>query len=329
MKKVKLGIIGTGLAARNLHLPALKNLQSKFTITAVCNHTEKKAKEFSQLAGNVPYHLDYNELLAREDVEAVIIALPIELNFEVCKKAMEAGKHVFLEKPLAANLHQAKQLLSGEKKYKTVKMVGENYRYRQVFLKAEKYIKEGKIGKPFAFNWNMFQRVDPKKEYGATKWRQKHKYPGGFILDGGVHYIAAVRTILGEIKSGNAIIKSVNSKVGELDTFSFQFVTKKGTAGLLNLFFSVQAHSEDRMLIFGDKGSIEILSSVLILKKEGSDDKVEDYDDQLGFENELNDFYNAIVKRKKVRSTFREAYRDMEIIINALNAAKNNRKVNF
>ena len=329
MRKVKLGIIGTGLAARNLHLPALMNLKSKFKIIAVCNHTEKKAKDFAKLVGDVPYYLDYKELLERDDIEAVLITLPIELNYKVCRDAMAAGKHVLLEKPLSANLREAKQLLALEKKYKTVKMVGENYRYRNIFLKAKKYIDEGKIGKVYSFNWNVFQRVDTTKDYGATLWRQQHQYPGGFLLDGGVHYVAAIRYLLGDFKFISPLTDSVDSRVGKLDTLMLQFISEKGIPGILNLFFSVQAHSEDRLLIFGDKGTIEILSSVLLLKKEGKKDKVENLEDQLGFENELNEFYKAVVKGQKVISSFKEAYGDMEVIINAVKAAKNKRKVNL
>lgn len=83
MRKVKLGIIGTGLAAKNLLLPALQKLKNKFEIVAVCNHTEKKAKEFSKLVGGVPVYNDYQELLKRDDVEAVDITLPIHLNYKV------------------------------------------------------------------------------------------------------------------------------------------------------------------------------------------------------------------------------------------------------
>ena len=111
MKKVKLGIIGCGIAAQSLHWPALQKLKDKFEITVICNHTEKKAKDFSKILGGVPYVLDYHDLLQRSDVEAVDIALPIPLNFQVTKDALLAGKHVIVEKPLAANLSEAKMML--------------------------------------------------------------------------------------------------------------------------------------------------------------------------------------------------------------------------
>lgn len=326
MRKVKLGIIGTGLAAKNLHLPALQKLKNRFEIVAVCNHTEKKAKDFSKMIGDVPYYLDYKELLKRNDVEAVDILTPINLNYKIARDSIKAGKHVILEKPLAGNMREAKRLLELDKKATTVNMVAENFRYRNVFLKAKRYTDEGKIGKPFAVNWNLYYHVTSDRDYGATKWRQKHQYPGGFMLDAGVHNIAAIRMILGDFKFGNTLIKSINKKIGEIDTMAFQFQLKNGIIGLYNLYFSVNGHWEDKLLIFGSKGSIEINTNVLTLKQEGKKDKTEDLTDGHGYDAEFNDFYNAIVKGTKVNYSFKEAYRDMEIVLGAIMSAKNYKK---
>lgn len=329
MRKIKLGIIGTGLAAKNLHLPALKKLHNKYEIVAVCNHTRKKAEDFSNMVGGADIHLDYKELLKRDDIEAVDIALPINLNYRFARDSIIAGKHVFLEKPLAGNIREAKQLLGYDKKYKTVNLVAENFRYRKVFYKAKKLIEEGKIGKPYAVNWNLYYHVTSEKDYGATKWRQDHKHLGGFMLDAGVHNIAAIRMILGDFKFGNALTTSINNKIGKIDTMAFQFQLKNGIAGLYNLYFSVNGHWEDKLLIFGDWGSIEINTNVLTLKQEGKKDKTEDLTDGHGYDEEFKDFYNAIVKGTKVNYSFKEAYRDMEIVLGALKSAKNNKRVSF
>jgi predicted dehydrogenase len=88
-KKIRLGIIGCGIAANDLHWPALKALQNSFTITAVCNHTTDKAERFAMLVGEeysmvIPTFLDYKELIALETIDAVAVILPIELNLKVC-----------------------------------------------------------------------------------------------------------------------------------------------------------------------------------------------------------------------------------------------------
>lgn len=125
------------------------------------------------------------------------------------------------------------------------------------------------------------------------------------------------------------MIESVNPKIGTFDTKAFQFDLKNGIIGLYKVYFSVNGHWEDKLLIFGDKWSIEINTNVLTLKQEGRKDKTEDLTDGHGYDAEFNDFYNAIVKGTKVNYSFKEAYRDMEMVLGALKLAKNNRKVNF
>ena len=266
MIPVKLGIIGCGIAARDLHLPALQKLKHQFKITMVCNHTEPKAKDFAEMVGSVPYVLDYRELLKNPDVEAVDIVLPIHLNYKVTKDALKAEKHVIVEKPLAANLSQAKKMLDFEKQYPHVMMVAENFRYRSTFHRLKEYLTQQKIGQPYAVFWNVFLHVDQNNKYARTKWRVNHQHAGGFITDGGVHNIAALRYLFGEIISGNAFTKSINPDLGELDTLSFQFHTTQNVGGVLNVFFSARGYSENRMIILGTQGSIIIEGNKITIK---------------------------------------------------------------
>lgn len=329
MKKVKLGIIGTGLAAKNLHIPVLKKLKEKFEIVAVANRSEKKGREFSKLIGDVPYYSDYTQLLKNDDIEAVDIAVPIDLNYKIAKDSLKAGKNIFLEKPLASNLKEATNLISLSNNSKQVAMVAENFVYRKVFKQAKKYIDTGKIGSPYAVNWNLYYDVGPDKDYGATLWRQKHNYLGGFMLDAGVHNIAAIRLMLGDFKSGNAITTSINPNIGKIDTMSFQFELKSGVFGNYNLFFSVNAYWEDKLLILGSKGSIEIQTNILTLKRKGKEEIIKEYSNDNGFYEEFDNFYKAIINRSKVEYSFNDAKRDLEITLGAIKSATTKRRIFF
>src|SRR5215216_2786121 len=111
---VRLGIIGTGIAVEKLHWPALRQMPDHFDIVAFANHTRPKAEAFAQLAGLSMdnYHTDYAELLARDDVDAVLICLPIPLLYPSTRAALEAGKHVLCEKPVGGNLDQGRDFLA-------------------------------------------------------------------------------------------------------------------------------------------------------------------------------------------------------------------------
>ncbi len=326
MNPIKLGIIGCGIAARELHLPALQKLKDKFEIIIVCNHTEPKATSFSEMVGGIPYVLDYHELLQRHDVEAVDIVLPIHLNYQVTKDALVAGKHVIVEKPLAASLAEAHKMLTFENNYSQVMMVAENFRYRETFYRVKEHLDKGTIGEPYSVFWNVFYYVDITSKYAQTKWRIHHQYPGGFITDGGVHNIAALRYLFGDITSGIAFTKSINPEIGKLDTMSFQFKTECGVDGVFNAFFSANGYSENRIIILGTNGSLLIENNKIIIKKVGQQDQIETIEDDGGYKGQFEDFYQAIRTGKQVKSSFFEAHQDFVTILNALNSAEKGQK---
>lgn len=326
-RKIKLGIIGTGLAAKNLHLPALKRLNDKFEIKAVCNHTERKAREFSELIGGAKYYLDHKELLKDKNVESVDITLPIDLNYRVTIDSLNAGKHIFLEKPLAASMNEAKKMLELKSKYKQVMLLAENFRYRKVYNSVNELLKKKSIGKVYAAQWNVFYHVTSDNDYGSTKWRQKHKYVGGFMLDAGVHNIAALRMLFGEVKSVAAFTDSINSKIGKPDTMSVQIIFNSGIKVIYNLFFTVKHHWENKLLVFGDKGTIEVNDDMISLKLNDNAPQIIDASDFGGYDEEFLDFYSAIVNRKKVKSAFIDGYKDMEVVFAALKSAEKNKVI--
>lgn len=326
MTRIKLGIIGCGIAAHELHLPALERLKDKFEIIAVCNHTEPKAKEFSKIAGGVPYFLDYHELLKLKEIDAVDITLPIHLNYRVTKDALEAGKHVIVEKPVASNMAEAKKILQFSSKYKSVMMVAENFRYRLVFKRVKDLIKKGLIGKPYAAMWDVYYYINEESKYAKTNWRRHPLYEGGFMNDAGVHNIAALRYLFGEIVSLSAFTNSLNPKIGRPDTMSIQFETHSGINGVFNLFFSVNGYWENRLLILGNKGSIVVEENRITIKKNNENDIEENAEDDGGYFAEFTDFYNAI-RKKNVLSTFEEGVRDLNVIIQALRSAKSGKTV--
>ncbi|MCH7886428.1 MAG: Gfo/Idh/MocA family oxidoreductase [Candidatus Marinimicrobia bacterium] len=314
---LKLGIIGCGIAAKALHYTALRELQDKFTITAVCNHTEPKAREFSEMVGGVPYTLDYKELLAMEDVEAVDIVLPIHLNRLVVSDALKAGKHVIAEKPIAGNRSDAYDLVKLADSSNQVTMIAENYRYRKVFQRAKELIQSGAVGELNSFSWNIFYKFDENNEYARTQWRIDHKYEGGIITDAGVHNIAALRLLFGDIASGSALVWNVNSAVGRTDSIKLNFKTTNGINGSFNMSASVEGYSENRLLIFGNRGTITVKDDdIEVMNHEGESFK-ESMNDDGGFKAQFENFYDAVRNRGEVVSTFNEAYKDIEVLLNA------------
>ena len=322
-KPIRLGIIGCGIAANKLHYPAINRLQEKFKIVAVCNHTEPKAKEFAEMIGGVPYTLDYKELLAMEDVEAVDIVLPIHLNRLVVSDALEAGKHVIAEKPIAGNLADAGELVRLAENYKQVTMIGENYRYRKVFQRAKELIDSGTVGELNSFSWNIYYKLDTDNEYARTQWRIDHEYEGGIVTDAGVHNIAALRLLFGDIASGSALVWNVNPSVGRTDSIRLNFKTTNGLNGSFNMSASVEGYSENRLLIFGNRGTITIKEDDIEVMNPEGESFEESINDDGGFKAQFENFYDAVRNGGEVVSTFGEAYKDIEVLLNAYLSSDN------
>jgi len=317
MKPVKLGIIGCGLAAQNIHRPALEMLKDKFEIVCVCNHTEQKAKDLARLIGGAAYCADYRQMLEDKNIEAVDIALPIDLNYQAVKDSLNAGKHVIVEKPLAANMEQAKQMLSFPDHYKKVMMVAENVRYRPSTTKLKGYIDSGVIGKPYALFWDVFHHLTNDNPYMQTQWRLDHKYPGGILLDGGVHLIAGIRTLVGDITELTSRVKSINPGIGRMDSLSILFTTAQGVCGVCNMYNSAICGVENRLRILGDKGTLILANSTIEIQTNENSSK-EQIENDGGIIEEFNDFFSAIRMQTPVSSSFYQAYKDMEAIVAAV-----------
>lgn len=235
---LRLGIIGTGLWAKSDHLPALKELGHLFAITAVCNRSLDKAEAYVQAAGlerdGVFVCSDWREVLARPDVDAVIVALPVYLNLEVATAAAAAGKHALLEKPTAHDLADASALvrLSHERRDEMAIMIGENYPYKNSLRTMARLVMEGAVGSVVTFSlhfWRMF--APDNNPYLYTSWRQNPKHIGGILSDSGVHWVCVVTTVLGPVRSVAAYTRQIQPKNGPADSIVMAMELESGAVG--------------------------------------------------------------------------------------------------
>lgn len=335
MKTIGLGIIGCGIAASELHWPALSRLRGEFAVVRVCNHTRQKAIRLSGVIGSaygkkIPYDVDYRELLASPEVEAVSIILPIAQNREVCTAAAAAGKHILVEKPIAEDEEAAYQLLEVERRHpRLVMMVAENFRYRRVMSALTDVLRSGAIGVPYFVEWRIWQHIDlATNAYAQTPWRIHHCYEGGFVTDGGVHNVAALRDVFGELALIGSASASVNPGIGRTDTLVSLFRTGGSAgipslSGILSLGFSVHGAAENRMVVLGSRGSVVVDDSTLKVHGACLESSVvaHAYPDDGGYDLEYQDFYHAITTGARPKSTFVEACKDLRIILSALRQA--------
>lgn len=143
MKQLNIGVIGLGEIGA-VHCDALLQIpQAK--LLAVADIDETRAKQIALQTGAQPYQ-NYQELLAREDIDAVIIATPDHLHKEPCIQAAKAGKHILVEKPLAMTLEDSMAILGAVEKANVKLMVGFTLRFFPQYQHAKASIEKGELG---------------------------------------------------------------------------------------------------------------------------------------------------------------------------------------
>ncbi len=329
---VRLALIGAGIFARDAHVPSLLRLPDSFEIVAVYSRTATTASALAETLPNSPkIYTDLTALLADPMIEAVDIMLPIDVMASAVAQALASGKHVISEKPLAPDLATGRQLLDAyaqrpDNQAQQVWMVGENWRYEAAFLQAADFVRDGAIGRPITCHVAHYAPVSPTSKYYNSAWRRSGSFPGGYILDGGIHQVASLRLIVGEVAEVSAIMTQVNPALQPADTISATLHFANGALGTYLASYAVGASWPAYLHIVGEKGSLRVLRGEIELTSQGKTQmiKCEGFD---GVQKELAAFANAIRTGAPHRNSAEEALRDLAVVEAMLHAAESGQRV--
>ncbi len=328
MKKIRLAVIGTGLAWERLHYPAISKMIDKYEIVALANRTKSDAEKFAQKINldikNV--YQDYNEMLKRTDIDAVDILVPIELNYQVSEDVAKAGKDFICEKPLAQNMGEAKRYLELTKKYNVKVMIAENYRYNEENNKIRDIVNQGKIGDVIYFirnNITCFPCEMDKDTYAGTEWRQHPEYPGGAFLDAALHDLAALRHIFGAVECVQAFGKPQKEDFNPYKSVNTHILFKNGVTGYFTYFPSGKEPQRPLVgfRIFGTKGEIYLEEKscgvINVAYNDGNSEQIK-YTPEMGYYNELLNFYNTLNGTEQISVTPEIEFGDVKMVFDIL-----------
>lgn len=134
--KVRVGIVGCGEVTQILHLPSLRQLAELFEVTILCDVSQHVLDSVGGQWQVKKRFRNYQDVLARDDVDAVLVANPHAYHSEVVVAALEAGKHVLVEKPLCVTLREADAIIAAQRASKLTVQVGTMRRYADAFVRA-------------------------------------------------------------------------------------------------------------------------------------------------------------------------------------------------
>lgn len=138
----KVGVVGCGYWGKNL----VRNFQRLGALGAVCEAHPAGRATASELAPGVPLHEDFQRLL-ESDVQGVVLATPAETHYGLAKRALLAGKDVFVEKPLALNAQEGFHLVSLAEQQRRILMVGHVLEYHPAIVKIVEMVRSGELGR--------------------------------------------------------------------------------------------------------------------------------------------------------------------------------------
>jgi predicted dehydrogenase len=190
-RPISVGIVGLGRAGWGLHVPALEALPERYRVVAACDlEVERLAEAFSRLRCRT--YRQFPELLADGDVELVVVATFSHLHANMSIEALQAGKHVIVEKPFATSLQDADRMIAAAGRAGRVLTCHQNSRYRPDFLKVREVLASGRLGRILQVRmaWQSFGR--------RWDWQTLKRFGGGMLNNNGTHIVDQALLLLGD-----------------------------------------------------------------------------------------------------------------------------------
>lgn len=241
---VRVGILGFGVAGRYFHAPLLQ--AAHIEIVAVVS---RQSDAVLSVLPNVDVVSTQEELFARSDINLVVIATPNHLHEQQARAALQAGKHVVIDKPMCIRATQADALIDLARHRNLMLTVFQNRRWDSDFLTIKKLLAEDRLGVLTAFH----ARWDRYRPTIADRWRE-HDNPGnGVLYDLGSHLIDQALMFFGMPDWVQADVFTQRERASADDGFSIQMAA--GNARITLGVSTLIADSGPRLCIHGMKGS--------------------------------------------------------------------------
>lgn len=257
---LRVAVIGCGSIAKNRHLGEF-NQHPNVEIVAVCDIVEERAQEVAQTYGAKAY-TNYEDILKIEEIDAVSVCLPNYLHAPVSIAALEAGKHVLCEKPMATSIEEADAMIEAAKKNDKKLMIAHNQRFVTSHQKARALIESGEVGKIYSFR-STFGHGGPEtwSADGEDSWFfKKDEAFIGAMGDLGVHKTDLLRYLLGEefVEVASFIETSAKDFANVDDNAVCILKSESGIIGTLAASWAYTAGEDNSTIIYGENATLRL-----------------------------------------------------------------------
>lgn len=322
MDKARIGIIGTGYIG-NVH-GQIYSQEARAEVSALYDIVKEKAEKTSKSIGGKV--CDSREELL-ENCDAVLVCTPNKTHVEIAAAAIEAGKHVFCEKPFAIGLENAKTLLDAAESSPKVFQVGHNRRFAPVYVRLKEFLSEDKAHSAH-IKMNRGELLNPV-------WTGDPNITGGFLYETTIHLFDMMRFQFGEISE--LVAYGSRHEYPEIDEFSIIFKFKNG-------FHCTFASSSDaswhfpfeRMEVFCHHRTLLTQEMEHLLDSKGTDANFQTYSyhmlekyEKWGYVQEDKAFIDAIIEGTPPPVTALDGYKSVELVESVYRAIESGEKIKF
>lgn len=246
---LRIGILGCGRVAEERHLPALRTLPEADVVAAA--DTDPARLKYVADRFHIPHRFTAMQpLLTLSTVDVIAVCLPPALHVEAAVAALQAGKHVFIEKPLALSLDDTDRLLTATARSDRTVMVGFNLRWHRLVRRARDAIRRGDVGQVSAVRTVFTAPHRPPTDLAS--WRARLGEGGGVLLELGVHHFDLWRFLLdAEVEE----VLAVRAPAAEVDN-SVVVSARMASGVLATSLFSAVGVGSNEVEVIGERNRL-------------------------------------------------------------------------
>src|SRR5271165_1147083 len=263
---IRFGVLGTARVVPYGLLAPAKKTQG-VEVSGIASRTPQKAEQFAARHGIQRAFGSYEALLESQDIDAVYIALPTALHYDWARRAIEAGKHVLCEKPLAENARLAQELTLSARQHGRVLVEAMHIRYLDTLRRQRELVAGGEFGRLLSIE-SCFRT--PYAPMAKDDFRLHFELGGGAALDLGCYAVSCLRYVAGEEPE----VLSVQHKCmsPQIDRWMRAMIRfPSGIEGVVEFGFRGFYMPRDGVVVTCEKGRIKWGGKGLVLEKDGNE----------------------------------------------------------
>jgi predicted dehydrogenase len=323
MAEISIGLVGCGLHA-DAHVGGLLAVADRIRVTAVCDIDRARAEERAVQLGTGNVFVDYDALLARTDVDAVLLCLPHLVHAPAAIAAAAAGKHVLVEKPIATRLEDADAMIAAARAAGVTLMVGHNQRFMPEHQRIRELLDEGAIGQIESARADHQQEFQPP----AGHWiRNREVAGGGAFIGYGVHRVDLLRWYAGEVAEVAHFQRFTPERFGGESASVTILKFADGALGEMSInWVARNSPLIDRLQLVGEKGSIHNRDGLHLESTNLGPGRI-DVPEGDRFALQLEHFADSVINRKPPLTSGEDARRTLEVCLAGYRSAETSQVV--